>query len=72
MDFAYRTLPGHPISGEEAFIVHRNGDSVVLTIRSLTRPADSPVWAPMHPFLRAAQAALRRRYRSALGIEATA
>ncbi|WP_241975235.1 MULTISPECIES: DUF1990 family protein [unclassified Cryobacterium] len=37
--FAYRTMPGHPVSGEEAFIVHRRGDEVRLIVRSLTRPA---------------------------------
>lgn len=37
--FAYKTLPGHPVSGEEAFIVHRDGDEVRLIVRSLTRPA---------------------------------
>lgn len=39
--FAYRTMPGHPVSGEEAFIVHRDGGEVRLTVRSLTRPARS-------------------------------
>ncbi|MHA7290601.1 DUF1990 family protein [Arthrobacter sp. MDT3-24] len=24
--FSYRTLPGHPVDGEEAFIVHRRGE----------------------------------------------
>lgn len=35
--FSYGTLQGHPVSGEEAFIVHRtaNGD-IWLTLRSLT------------------------------------
>lgn len=37
--FSYRALPGHPVRGEEAFVVHRDGDTVLLTIRSLTRPA---------------------------------
>ncbi|GAA3304884.1 DUF1990 family protein [Glutamicibacter nicotianae] len=27
--FAYRTLPGHPVSGEEAFILRRLGSSVI-------------------------------------------
>jgi uncharacterized protein (UPF0548 family) len=35
---AYGTLKGHPVSGEEAFIVHRDDDgNVSLTLRSLTR-----------------------------------
>ena len=37
--FAYGTRAGHPVTGEEAFIVHRHSDgSVWLTLRSLTRP----------------------------------
>ncbi|HYO86257.1 MAG TPA: DUF1990 domain-containing protein [Dermatophilaceae bacterium] len=36
--FAYGTRLGHPVSGEEAFIVHRASDGGVwLTLRSLTR-----------------------------------
>ena len=31
--FAYRTLAGHPVSGEEAFVVPRDGDQVLRTIR---------------------------------------
>ncbi|MFC8681235.1 DUF1990 family protein [Microbacterium ureisolvens] len=64
--FAYRTLPGHPISGEEAFIVHRDGDDVVLTIRSLTRAADSRRWRVVYPVLLVAQKVARRRYLRAL------
>src|SRR3954471_2134884 len=42
--FAYGTRFGHPVSGEEAFIVHRDKTGAVwLTIRSLTMPA--PGWA---------------------------
>ncbi|MBU8821253.1 DUF1990 domain-containing protein, partial [Mycolicibacterium goodii] len=37
--FAYGTLHGHPVCGEEAFIVHRDrAGTVFLTLRSLTRP----------------------------------
>jgi uncharacterized protein (UPF0548 family)/ligand-binding SRPBCC domain-containing protein len=64
--FAYRTLPGHPVRGEEAFILRRSGDAVTLTIRSLTRPSDRLGWALAYPLLRVAQAAARRRYRAAL------
>jgi uncharacterized protein (UPF0548 family) len=36
--FAYGTLEGHPVAGEEAFVVHRATDGeVFLTLRSLTR-----------------------------------
>jgi uncharacterized protein (UPF0548 family) len=64
--FSYRTLPGHPVSGEEAFIVHREGDEVLLTIRSLTAPSDRQPWRALHPLLRIAQIVARRRYLRAL------
>lgn len=38
--FAYGTLPGHPSSGEEVFVVeHRGDDTVWFTFRAFTRPA---------------------------------
>ncbi|MGA1812349.1 DUF1990 family protein [Frondihabitans sp. 4ASC-45] len=64
--FSYRTLPGHPVDGEEAFVVHRSGDDVVLTIRSLTRPAPQQPWRGLYPLLRVAQVVARRRYLRAL------
>jgi uncharacterized protein (UPF0548 family) len=64
--FAYRTMPGHPVSGEEAFIVHRHGDEVRLTVRSLTRPAPQQPWRVLYPLLRFAQRIARRRYLRAL------
>lgn len=64
--FAYRTLPGHPVSGEEAFIVHRDGNEVRLTVRSLTRPASQQPWRALYPLLRIAQLIVRRRYLRAL------
>lgn len=64
--FAYRTLPGHPVSGEEAFIVRRDGDEVVLTVRSLTRPAPQQPWRGLYPLLRIGQLIARRRYLRAL------
>ncbi|MFC5928669.1 DUF1990 family protein [Cryobacterium melibiosiphilum] len=60
--FAYRTLPGHPVSGEEAFIVHRHEDEVRLTVRSLTRAAPQQPWRALYPLLRVAQRVARRRY----------
>ncbi len=40
--FAYGTLPKHPERGEESFVLsHRGDDSVVLTVRAVSRPA---VW----------------------------
>jgi uncharacterized protein (UPF0548 family)/ligand-binding SRPBCC domain-containing protein len=64
--FSYRTLSGHPVAGEEAFIVHRAGDSVFLTIRSLTAPSDEQPWRTLYPLLRVAQVIARRRYLRAL------
>ena len=64
--FSYRTLPGHPVSGEEAFVVHRAGDDVFLTIRSLTRPAPSGFWRLAFPALLLAQRVAHRRYARAL------
>ena len=60
--FAYRTMPGHPVSGEEAFIVHRRGEEVRLTVRSLTRAAPQQPWRVLYPLLRIAQRIARRRY----------
>lgn len=38
--FAYGTLPGHPESGEERFLIHHNTDDTVrATIRAFSRPA---------------------------------
>ena len=64
--FAYGTRAGHPVRGEEAFIVHRTPDGRVwFTLRSLTRPAPGPWWAAF-PALLFAQACYRRRYLRAL------
>ncbi|MFE5408139.1 DUF1990 family protein [Microbacterium sp. NPDC056569] len=68
--FAYRTLAGHPVSGEEAFIVHREGDAVILTVRSLTRPGRGH-WRALYPVLLVAQSVARRRYLRALRLRAT-
>ena len=64
--FAYRTLPGHPVSGEEAFIVYRHGDEVHLSVRSLTAAAPRQPWRSLYPLLRLAQLIVRRRYLRAL------
>ena len=64
--FAYGTLPGHPLSGEELFLVeHRDDDSVWLTIRSMSRPS-GPVWWALLPFVRLFQAIFTSRYEHAL------
>lgn len=64
--FAYKTLPGHPVSGEEAFIVHRHGDEVRLSVRSLTRPSPQQPWRMLYPLLLIIQRIVRRRYLRAL------
>lgn len=64
--FAYGTLPGHPLSGEEMFVVDLEDDgSVWLTIRSLSRPAPGK-WTVVAPILSLIQRVLRRRYFAAL------
>ncbi|MHA7248944.1 DUF1990 family protein [Arthrobacter tecti] len=64
--FSYRTLPGHPVCGEEAFIVHRRGDEVLLTVRSLTRASAQQPWRALFPLLLTAQRMVRWRYLRAL------
>jgi uncharacterized protein (UPF0548 family) len=63
---AYGTLEGHPVSGEEAFIVHRDdAGNVSLTLRSLTRAGRGP-WRGLFPLILMAQRVYRRRYLRAL------
>jgi uncharacterized protein (UPF0548 family) len=64
--FAYGTLAGHPVSGEEAWIVDRTPDgSVWLTIRSFSRPSR---WYSRlgQPATRLMQRMYTRRYERAL------
>jgi uncharacterized protein (UPF0548 family) len=64
--FAYGTLVGHPVSGEEAFIVERRTDgSVWFTVRSATRPPAGRWWVAQ-PVVMLAQRCYRRRYLRAL------
>jgi uncharacterized protein (UPF0548 family) len=64
--FSYGTLDGHPVSGEEAFIVHRTPDGEVwLTLRSLTR-ASRGRWRWAFPVLLVVQKYYRHRYQQAL------
>lgn len=65
--FAYGTAPGHPESGEEAFLVEQDGAGVVwLRIIAFSRPA---TWYARlgGPAARAVQAIITRRYLRALG-----
>lgn len=64
--FAYGTRDGHPVSGEEAFIVHRSPDGDVwLTLRSLTRPGVGR-WRLAFPAVLVAQLWYRHRYARSL------
>jgi uncharacterized protein (UPF0548 family) len=64
--FAYGTLTGHPVTGEEAFVVHRSPDGAVwLTLRSLTRSSPGR-WRALFPLILIAQRWYRFRYLRAL------
>jgi uncharacterized protein (UPF0548 family) len=64
--FAYGTLPGHPESGEEAFVVERRSDgSVTFTITAFSRPATTAARAA-GPVGRLIQRRITRRYLGAL------
>jgi uncharacterized protein (UPF0548 family) len=63
--FAYGTLPGHPETGEEAFIVDRTADAVHLTIRAFSRPA-TPLVRIAGPLNHAVQRIVTARYVRAL------
>jgi uncharacterized protein (UPF0548 family) len=64
--FAYGTLPGHPEDGEESWIIeHRDDDSVWITVRAFSRPANRWWWA-VYPVLRVVQEYYTRRYLRAL------
>jgi uncharacterized protein (UPF0548 family) len=60
--FAYGTLPGHPESGEEAFIIGYHQDATVtFTITAFSRPA-SPLAKAAGPPGRAIQRNITNRY----------
>lgn len=64
--FAYGTMRGHPIAGEEAFLVTLEpSGEVVLTIRSLTRRAPG-IRGALLPIALLLQPIYRRRYLGAL------
>ncbi|GAA1860450.1 DUF1990 family protein [Brevibacterium marinum] len=64
--FTYATKPGHPITGEESFIlIHTPDDRVFLVLRSVSR-AGFGIWRLGEPFVRLAQIVYRRRYARAL------
>ena len=60
--YAYGTLEGHPVCGEEAFIVSRREDgSVWFTIRSLTGMSRGK-WRLLYPGILIGQRIYRGRY----------
>jgi uncharacterized protein (UPF0548 family) len=64
--FAYGTLPGHPESGEEAFIVERDPTDVAhFRITAFSRPV-APIARLLRPIARATQLRTTRRYLHAL------
>lgn len=64
--FAYGTLPGHPLSGEEAFVVHLEPDgSVIFTVTAYSRPARWLARAA-GPVLPIFQRVMARRYARAI------
>ena len=65
--FTYRSLPGHPVSGEEEFLIQRHpNEEIVATIRAVSRPdwALAKLGAPM---TRHQQKRIAARNLSALG-----
>ncbi len=64
--FTYGTLRGHPVSGEEEFLLeHRDDGAIEFTITALSRPA-STLARLGGPLGRAAQRLMARRYLGAL------
>lgn len=64
--FAYGTLEGHPLRGEESFMIERRDDSSVwITVRSFSRPS-STKWMLLSPALRVLQYVVVGRYLRAL------
>jgi uncharacterized protein (UPF0548 family) len=63
--FGYGTLPGHPESGEEAFVVRREGGVVTLTASAYSRPG-LLVTRLVGPVGRLGQRVMLRRYGAAL------
>jgi uncharacterized protein (UPF0548 family) len=64
--FGYGTLPGHPESGEESFVLERRDDDLIaLTIRAFSRPA-SVTARVAGPLGRLIQLHITRRYLGAL------
>jgi uncharacterized protein (UPF0548 family) len=60
--FAYGTLPGHPVAGEELFVVQRDGvGQVAFTVSAFSRPATT-LTRVAWPVTRWAQSQMMDRY----------
>ena len=63
--FGYGTLAGHPVSGEESFVLRLDGDIVRFTVTAYARPAGTTARLA-GPAGRLAQRLAARRYANAL------
>ena len=63
--FAYGTLPGHPESGEESFVVERRGGATFFTVSAFSKPVD-PLARLAGPLGRVVQRSITRRYVNSL------
>jgi uncharacterized protein (UPF0548 family) len=63
--FAYGTLPGHPESGEESFVVERRDGATFFTVSAFSKPVD-PLARLAGPLGRVVQRSITRRYVNAL------
>ncbi|ROS62135.1 uncharacterized protein (UPF0548 family) [Frigoribacterium sp. PhB160] len=69
--FAYGTLDGHPVSGEESWVVDQTEDgSVWLTIRVFSKPS-SAKWRLVAPMMKRMQTQYTKRYLRALSLNET-
>ncbi|MDQ1403714.1 MAG: hypothetical protein QOG03_2030 [Actinomycetota bacterium] len=59
--FGYGTLPAHPETGEESFVVRRDGDAVIFTVTVFSRPVH-PLVRATAPIGRRMQNAVTRKY----------
>lgn len=59
--FGYQTMPGHPLYGEESFVL----DAGFFTARSISRPATGP-WRVAGPMQRMLQRRTMGRYAQAV------
>lgn len=63
--FAYGTLRGHAETGEESFVLSRDGEGATFTVRAFSRPGSALAKAG-GPVGRALQGVMARRYLAAL------